>query len=230
MFYHNKKWILPVIFLSMFQQGQSVKALECEIGTERVLKVVYEVEDHIICMDPSLVGLPSSSTRGIDRSVLYQTKTKRKRIDTGKCVAPVEFKGKRMLYENLDHNQITIKTKNTRTLVNITEKSGSIRYTVNDDVYEVGSDAYTPDEYSKFKKMEILPGYICSVPPPLAGDPNNLKICVTDIDDMKVILYKEFRSYFSDHINTYKATRIDWVCESPSLFDPPEGVDLVKHY
>jgi hypothetical protein len=230
MFHFNQKITLLSLCFVLFQYSGFVYALECKSGTEPVLKVVYEVEDHVVCMDPSLVGLSSSSTRGIDESVLYQTKVARKRIDTGKCVAPVKFNGKRMDYRNLDYHMEKIVQGNRTYLVNMTEKNGSIRYTVNDDVYEVGTGSYTLKEFSEFEKMEILPGYTCGVLPPLPGDPNNMKICVTDIDEMKVILYKEFKSYFSDHINTYKATSIDWTCENSSLFDAPSGVDLVKHY
>jgi hypothetical protein len=223
------KTALLTVFLTPVIYSDATMALECGSGAEPVLKIEYEVEDRVICQDPSLVGLPSSSTRGVEKSVLYQTKTKRKRVSTGKCVAPVEFKGKRMVYKNLDLHRVKIVDGHRTYNVDVTKKNGSVRHTVRDNAYEIGAKAYTPAEFSKLEKMEVLPGYVCGIAPPLPGDPNNTKICVADIDGMRVFLYKEFRDFFSDHVNRYKATSIEWVCEKSSFFNPPEGVELVRH-
>jgi hypothetical protein len=216
-----------VLVAAIIQAGM-VMALECESGTVPVLKIEYEAEDHASCQDPSLASLPASTPRGITESVLYQTKSQRKRVDRGMCVAPVKVVKGRMIFKNIDHHQIKIVKKNRTYLINMMEKNGSVRTTINDSVYEVGPRAYTSKEYEGFEKMEILKKYHCGLLPPLPYDPSEMKICVADIGGMRVTLYKEYRSYVSDHLNWYKASNIEWVCANPNIFEPPSGVKLVK--
>ena len=226
--YSNNNIGLIFVILLLFING--AQALECGLGTEPVLKIEYEAEDHAACQDPALAGLPSSAIWGINKSILYQSKSKHKRVSTGKCVAPVEIKHGRTVYRNLNFHQIDIETKDRGYWIDMEQKSGSVRHKINDNVFEVGPEVYTADEYSRFEKMEVLPGYTCGVLPQMPFVPSNMKICATDIGGMRVILYENNHGFVSDHLNWYKATSIEWSCESPSLFDPPEGVDLVTHY
>ena len=219
--------LLSLTFLLLVGEAQ---ALECGYGTEPVLRIEYEAEDHAACQDPTLAGLPSGATWGINTSTLYQTKSKHKRVTKGKCVAPVGLKAGRTVYRNLDFYQITITTKDRIYWIDMEQKIGSVSHRINDNVFEVGPVSYTADEYAGFEKMEVLPGYTCSVLPQLPFEPSNMKICAADIGGMRVVLYENNYGFVSDHLNWYKAKSIEWSCEKPSIFDPPSGIDWVNHY
>ena len=200
----------------------------CEVDKEPVLKVEYEAEDHMVCKDPKALNLQPSVPWGINKSVLYQTISKKRRQDTGKCVVESGLANGIFTLNNVDINNLELDFPDHTYSINIVERNGSVRGSLRGYVDEVGSYAYTKKEYAQYERMEVLPNYDCAVIPPLEHDPSKMKICVSEIQNMRIVLYWEFIDIASKHLNWYKATSIEWVCAGKELFEPPSDVELVR--
>ena len=203
-------------------------ALSCNSGMEPVLKIEYQAEDHMYCEDPRSLGLPASTPWGINKSVLYQSKHKKKRVDTGQCVVSDDTKNGLIVYKNKDFHHIDIQTETEQYSIDMPTRHGSVSKTLQNDVNEVKLNAFTKEEYAKFEKMQVLPDYRCGIIPPLEHDPTKMTLCVTEISNMNIILYSESTDILSKHVNWYKAKSLEWICPKKNLFDPPSIVNLVK--
>lgn len=205
-----------------------IGAKDCGSGLEPGLKITYEAEDFVICEDPSLAHLPPATSRGISKSVLYQTRTKRRTEVFGQCVRPADLSKRIPVYKNSELHNLNIYTKNKIYSIDMAEKNGSVSTGFHDSIFEVHPEAYSTSDFKQFKRMNILPGYDCGVIPQLPHDPSKMKLCVSDIDGMRVVLYKEHLRIGSDELNWYKATEIQKTCVAKDLFEPPANMDLVR--
>lgn len=218
---------IMALFVSVIANS-SASGISCEVGKEPVLKVEYTAEDHMACKDPKTLNLPPSVPRGINKSVLYQTMNKRRRRDIGKCVIESGLVNGRFTLNNVDVNNLEMDFPDHTYSINMVERKGSVRGSSRGYVDEVGPYAYTKKEYEQYERMEVLPNYDCAVIPPLEHDPSKMKVCVSEIKNMRIVLYWEFIDIASKHLNWYKATSIEWVCAGKELFEPPSDVELVR--
>jgi hypothetical protein len=203
-------------------------AADCGSGLEPALKINYEAEDYVICDDPRLANLPPSTPRGIFKAVLYQTRTKRRIEVFGQCVKAADLTKTPPVYKNSDLHNVNLYTNNRVYSIDLAQKNGSVRAGSQDDVFEVHPKAYSASDFKKYKRMKILPGYECGILPQIPHDPSKMKLCVADIDGMRVVLYKELFRIGSEELNWYKATNIQKTCLAKDIFEPPANIDLVR--
>ena len=215
-----------MLAIALLTKHTCVLAITCETGMEPVLKIEYQAEDHMYCKDPRSLELPSTTPWGINKSIIYRTNKKHKRVDLGQCVTPDGTNNGLLKYRNLQHKHIWIDSLNKSYSIDVVRGSGSVQYSVSNPVGEVGPYAYTKEEYLSFKKMHVLPGYDCRIIPPFAHDPSKMSVCVTEINNMRIVLYRQFTEILSKHINWYKAKSVKWVCGGANTFEPPEGVNI----
>ena len=77
--------------------------------------------------------------------------------------------------------------------------------------------------------MHVLSGYDCRLIPPFEHDPSKMSVCVTEINNMRIVLYREFTELLSKHVNWYKTKSVKWICGGSNTFEPPEGVNIFIH-